>query len=136
MKFQTKNNLGRVICTTQYQKEEGWIYCDWEGFANVDAVKAWGEEYLSLLKKTKCDSLLNDDSRSTGPWTQSLEWIESYLIPNVIQAGLKYYAHIVSANTFSEMSAKELNVKIANGALEMATFKSIEEAKDWLKSKQ
>jgi hypothetical protein len=98
-------------------------------------MKSWGEDYLQLVKKTKCAFLLNDDSKSTGPWTQALEWIESYLIPNVIEAGLKYYAHIVSANTFSEMSAKELNVKIG-GALEMATFKSLDDAKEWLKSKQ
>jgi hypothetical protein len=135
MKFQTKNNLNRIICTTDYQKDNNWIYCNWEGFANVEAIKSWGEDYLKLVKDTQCAHILNDDSKSTGPWTQALEWIESYLIPNVINAGLKYYAHVVSANTFSELSAKELNVKVG-GALEMATFSSVEGAKVWLKSKQ
>ncbi len=135
MKFETKNNLNRVICTTEYQPDNKWIFCNWEGFANVDAIKSWGLEFADLLKKTKCPYLLNDDSKSTGPWTQSMEWIESVLIPKVIDNGLKYYAHVVSANTFSEMSSKELNIKIG-GALEMATFKSQEEAKAWLKSKQ
>lgn len=51
MKFQTKNNLDRVICTTEYQEENNWIYCDWEGYANVDAMKSWGEDYLQLVKK-------------------------------------------------------------------------------------
>ena len=61
--------------------------------------------------------------------------VESVLIPKVMGSGLKYYAHVVSANTFSEMSAKELNMNIG-GQLEMATFKTVQEAKDWLKSKQ
>lgn len=135
MKFETKNNLNRVICRTEYQSDNNWILCDWDGFANVDAIKAWGMDFVALLKKTKCPSLLNDDSKSTGPWTQAMGWIEGELIPMVIAAGLKYYAHVVSANTFSEMSAKELNVKIG-GSLEMATFKSVEQAKEWLKSKQ
>ncbi|WP_375579006.1 hypothetical protein ABWH96_18615 [Marivirga tractuosa] len=135
MKFYTKNNLDRVICKTEYHPDENWIYCDWEGYANVDAVKSWGLEFADLIKKTKCPSLLNDDSKSTGPWTQAMEWIESVLIPKVIDAGLKYYAHVVSQNTFSEMSAKELHMNIG-GQLEMATFKTVDEAKEWLKSKQ
>jgi hypothetical protein len=135
MKFNTKNNLDRVICKTEYQEENNWIHCDWEGYANVEAIKSWGLEFADLVKKEKCQYLLNDDSKSTGPWTQAMDWIESVLIPKVMEAGLKYYAHVVSANTFSEMSAKELNMNIG-GHLEMATFKTIEDAKEWLKSKQ
>lgn len=135
MKFETKNNLNRVICTTEFQAENKWIFCNWEGFANVDAIKEWGLKFADLVKTTKCPYLLNDDSKSTGPWTQAMEWIESVLIPKVMDAGLKYYAHVVSANTFSEMSAKELNIKIGE-SLEMATFKSVDDAKEWLKSKQ
>jgi len=71
----------------------------------------------------------------SSPWTQAMDWIESVLIPKVIESGLKYYAHVVSQNTFSEMSAKELNMNIG-GHLEMATFKNVEDAKEWLKSKQ
>jgi hypothetical protein len=135
MKFNTKNNLDRVICKTEYQEENNWIHCDWEGYANVEAIKSWGLEFADLVKKEKCQYLLNDDSKSTGPWTQAMDWIESVLIPKVMEAGLKYYAHVVSANTFSEMTAKELNKNI-RGHLEMATFKTIEDAKEWLKSKQ
>ena len=135
MKFNTKNNLDRVICKTEYQEENNWIHCDWEGYANVEAIKSWGLEFADLVKKEKCQYLLNDDSKSTGPWTQAMDWIESVLIPKVMEAGVKYYAHVVSANTFSEMSAKELNMNIG-GHLEMATFKTIADAKEWLKSKQ
>lgn len=135
MKFNTKNNLDRVICKTEYQQDNNWIFCDWEGYANVDAIKSWGLEFADLVKKAKCPYLLNDDSKSTGPWTQAMDWIESVLIPKVIESGLKYYAHVVSSNTFSEMSAKELNMNIG-GHLEMATFKNIEDAKEWLISKQ
>lgn len=54
----------------------------------------------------------------------------SLLISNTIKAGIKYYTHIVNAKTFSDMSAKELNIKkIANSVLEITTFKNIEEAK-------
>lgn len=135
MKFETKNNLDRVICKSEYQKENNWIYCDWEGYANVDAVKSWGLAFADLVKKSRCPYLLNDDSKSTGPWTQAMDWIESVLIGKVIEAGLKYYAHVVSENTFSEMSAKELNLNIG-GVLQMSTFKNVDDAKEWLKSKQ
>lgn len=135
MKVITPNNLGRPICTTEFQKDNNWIFCDWEGFANLEAIKEWGESFLKVLKETKCSYLLNDDSKSTGPWTSALDWIESYLIPAVIENGLRYYAHVVSESTFSALSANELKMKVG-GVLEMNTFTSLDEAKKWLKEKQ
>jgi hypothetical protein len=134
-KIITKNDMGRTICEMDYDANENWIYANWNGFANLEAIKSWGESYIKLLDKTKCVYFLNDDSKSTGPWTNALSWIESYLIPNAIEKGVKYYAHVLSASAFAALSSKELNMRIAN-ILEIGSFKSVEEAKAWLKEKQ
>ena len=134
-KIITKNDMGRAICEMSYDAGENWIYAKWEGFANLDAIKSWGESYINMLDETKCPYFLNDDSKSTGPWTNALEWIQSYLIPNAIEGGVRYYAHVVSESAFAALSAQELNSRIAD-ILEIGSFNNIEDAKKWLKEMQ
>jgi len=135
MKFTTKNNLDKVICITEYQQENNWIHAYWDGFANVEAIKCWGENFIKLIEETNCPYILVDGTKSTGPWSHALDWIQSDLLPRSVALGVKFYAHVVSQNRFSEMSAKELRTKIQD-QMEMLTFKTLEEAKDWLQLKQ
>lgn len=135
MKVITKNDMGRTICEMDYDKENNWIHAEWNGFANLEAIKSWGESYINLVESTKCPYFLNDDRKSSGPWTSALEWIESFLIPNAIANGVKYYAHVISESAFAALSSKELNNRIAD-VLEIGSFNNIEDAKKWLKENQ
>jgi hypothetical protein len=134
-KIVTKNDMGRAICEMSYDEKENWIYAKWEGFANLEAIKSWGESYIKLLIETGCPNFLNDDSKSTGPWTNALEWIQSYLIPNAIENGVRYYAHVVSESAFAALSSQELNSRIAD-ILEIGSFNNVEDAKKWLQEMQ
>lgn len=131
----TKNDMGRAICEMEYNADEQWIHASWEGFANLDAIKSWGESYISMVEETRCPYFLNDDSKSTGPWTSALEWIQSFLIPNAIEKGVRYYAHVVSESAFAALSSQELNSRIAD-ILEIGSFNNLEDAKKWLKEMQ
>ena len=122
---------GAVICETKFDSELNQITCVWNGYASPDAVKEWGESYLALMKKHHCPYLLNDDRNSSGPWTKSIEWIENYLVPNLMKEGLQYYAHIVSQNIFASLSANELENKLSD-TLTMKTFLTVEKGDEWL----
>ena len=135
MKVITKNDMGRAICEMYYDKENNWIHAEWEGFANLESIKSWGESFIDLLETTKCPYFLNDDSKSSGPWTSALDWIQSFLIPNAIEKGAKYYAHVISESAFAALSSQELNSKIAD-ILEIGSFNNVANAKEWLKEKQ
>ena len=131
----TKNDMGRSICEMEFNAEENWIQATWEGFANLEAIKSWGESYINMVDETKCAYFLNDDSKSTGPWTSALEWIQSFLIPNAIEKGVRYYAHVVSESAFAALSAQELNSRIAD-ILEIGSFNNLEDAQKWLREMQ
>lgn len=135
MKVITKNDMGRSICEMYFDEKNNWIHAEWNGFANLVAIKSWGESYINLVEETKCPYFLNDDSKSTGPWTSALEWIQSFLIPNAIAKGVQYYAHVVSESAFAALSSQELNSRIAD-ILEIGSFDNIESAKKWLKENQ
>ena len=126
-----KNDKGHVICKMKYNPYQNWIHVKWEGYADLEAIKSWGERYLKMLHETGCQCILNDDSRSTGSWAMAVEWIENYLTPKAIDKGLRYYAHVVSLNTYATMDYRELNGRIAD-VLEVASFKNVKDAKMWL----
>lgn len=121
-----------VICETKYDADLNQVTCVWKGYASPDSVKEWGEAYLQLMKKHHCPYLLNDDRNSTGPWTKSIEWLENYLVPNLMKEGLRFYAHIVSENVFSSLSASELENKLTDAFI-MKTFLTVEKGNEWLK---
>lgn len=130
-KLVIKNHMDRAICEMEYDVNENWIQVKWQGYANLEAIKSWGESYLIMLEETACPYLLNDDSKSSGPWSSAIEWIQTYLLPKAIEKGVRYYAHILSENDFAVLSSRELNSKIA-GTLEIGSFNNVKEAKIWL----
>ena len=65
-KIVTKNDMGEKVCEMIYDPNQNWIHVIWEGFANLEAIKSWGESYITLVEETACLFLLNDDSRSNG----------------------------------------------------------------------
>ena len=125
------NSKGKVICEMRYNPDQNWIQVRWEGFADLETIKDWGESYLRLLEETGCPYLLNDDSKSADTWNSSLEWIENYLTPKAIERGLRYYAHVVSESAFAALDYRELNSRVAD-ILDVASFKDIKDGKIWL----
>jgi hypothetical protein len=134
-KIVTKNDMGRTICEMSYDEKENWIFAKWEGFANLEAIKSWGESYIKLLIETGCPYFLNDESKSAGPWINALEWIQSYLIPKGIENGVRYYAHVISESNLAALSSQELNSRIAD-ILEVESFDNVADAKKWLHEMQ
>ena len=123
--------MDHVICEMEYDANENWIHVKWNGYANLAAIESWGESYLKLLQETSCPYLLNDDSKTIGPWSGALEWLQGYLLPKAMEKGVRYYAHVVSADNFAAISSRELNFRIAD-TLEIGSFKNVRDAKMWL----
>lgn len=123
--------MDRAVCEMKYNANQNWIHVTWKGYANLEAIKCWGESYISMLEGTACPYLLNDDSKSIGPWSSALEWIQNYLLPIAIEKGVRYYAHVVSKDDFAILSYRELNNRLAD-ILEIRSFKNVIDAKMWL----
>lgn len=115
-----------------YDAATNILFCRWIGFQNKEKIIASGTKILELFKqKTNCSKILNDNREVTGPWQDAAEWTAKEWFPAMEKAGLKHFAWIFSDNIFAELSAKSAQ---PNSDI-VTTFKSYNEALEWLKSR-
>jgi hypothetical protein len=136
MKIQLKRKSGTesVYVSITHEKENNWIFVDWNGFLKVDMVKEGSEELLKVIESTGCPNVLVDNSNVTGPWQQANSWYQNDWNPRAIQAGLRNMAVVVSDNVFAQLSLQGF-LKISDGIYSVQSFNTMERAKEWLASR-
>ena len=131
MKTELFNSMGIVFFSTEYDHRHDWVYNYWKGYQTFDNVVAGAKACLAKLQEHHCSRILNDNSQVSGPWDHANPWIRKEWMPQAIKAGLKYFAHVVTPNTLTEMSAKDMH-RNAAGIFEMRVFSDLREARTWL----
>lgn len=134
MKIEAKNKFNKVYYSVEYDKANNWNYSNWVGFVTVEEVKEACLKCLAMIESNKCPNLLNDNSQISGPWSGANEWIASVWMPKALSLELKRFAHVVSPNVFSALSAQQLVSKVEGMGFEMRIFKTKQEAQHWLAS--
>ncbi|ELR73057.1 hypothetical protein C900_00137 [Fulvivirga imtechensis AK7] len=115
-----------------YDPDTNILFCRWIGFQNKEKIMTSGKKILELFKQQKnCAKILNDNREVTGPWQDAAEWTAKEWFPQMEKAGLKHFAWIFSDNIFAELSAKSAQPSSDI----VTTFKSFNEAVEWLNSK-
>jgi hypothetical protein len=66
-----------------------------------------------------------------GNWSEAAEWVGNIWFPMMEQAGLKYFAHVFSPSTFSQLSAKK-SIDIMAGIITTQYFTDISLAEAWV----
>ncbi|WP_207423340.1 PAS domain-containing protein [Desertivirga brevis] len=117
--------------TIKHNQKQNCLEVDWIGFHDLDSVQKGCLKMLEMLKKHKCDKVLNDNSNVRGTWSEASDWVGKEWFPLMEQAGLKYFAWIFSNSSFSQMSAKKsIDVKMGNVITQF--FTDISLADRWL----
>lgn len=124
---------GRVYLVAERNREEGWIYARWSGVQTLGTVMEGGLAYVDMLREEPCAKLLNDHSELVGRFTEANEWVAQVWTPLIVQAGLRYFAHVLSPGIFGQLSIQDLHQRIGE-QFEMKMFQDVEEAKNWLRS--
>jgi len=119
-------------CHLFYEKAEGWLRATWAGHVGTEEALRGGHNYLQQVGPLHCLYLLNDNLALRGPWFDSLEWLRSVWLPQAQLLGLRYVAHVVQANTRSDiLTLHSLPSQI--GELELQLFDDVASAEDWLR---
>ncbi|QHL87258.1 STAS/SEC14 domain-containing protein [Nibribacter ruber] len=134
MKKELTNALGRVFLTVEYDEKANWVYNNWIGYQSYESIVAGANACAEILQQHNCSFLLNDNRQIIGPWNHAVEWIATDWTPRAIAAGLRYFAHVVDADSLAKLSSEEMK-QTADG-FAMQIFGDIEEATAWLKSHQ
>ena len=96
-------NKKNVVLT--YHEEHNYVYLNWIGFQREQEIYDSGEEILKVFKTLDCHKVLNDNREVIGPWNSAAKWTQNYWFPEMIKAGLQYFAWVFPDNVFAELSA-------------------------------
>jgi hypothetical protein len=129
------NNQNKPFLQWNYDNENNWLYLNWIGYISKENVIKGAELALKLIQENNITYLLNDNRELQGPWGDTGDWLETYVIPKAMAAGLLYFAHVLSPGIAGALSAQDLHRRLV-GTLNMQLFGNIEKATAWLKSQQ
>ena len=117
-------------CTLTYESE-GWLRATWRGFVDMQEALRGANNYLHELAELRCSYLLNDNVELQGPWFDSVEWLERIWVPQSVDMGLRYVAHVVQADLLSDTITTHFRGPQVGG-LELQIFQEVAEAEAWL----
>jgi hypothetical protein len=129
--FSLTTSTQEVYCTAHYEPAADWVRITWSGFVRSDDGVRGATAYLQLLRTAPCHLLLNDNSGVTGPWFDSLDWLETIWAPQAVQLGLRYVAHVLPTQEFSPVLPPATAFA---GEFELQIFSTVADAEQWLAS--
>ncbi|TGE20087.1 hypothetical protein [Hymenobacter elongatus] len=118
-----------VYCVAQYEPARQWFRISWSGFVINDNGVTGATAYLELLQGINCALLLNDNSRVTGPWFDSVDWLQRIWAPQAVALGLRYVAHVLPANDFPSVLP---DPDAFADQFELQIFSTVADAEQWL----
>lgn len=118
-----------AYCAIRFEPAHQWFRITWHGFViNEDGVEG-ATAHLKLMQDRPAHLLLNDNSGVTGPWFDSLDWLQRIWAPQVVALGLRYVAHVLPANDFPSVLPPH---DAFAGQFELQIFGTVAEAEQWL----
>ena len=129
--IQTDTQYQDAKITINYLTEQGVLDVNWTGFHDLASVKHGCMLMLDYMVKNKCDRIINDNTYVLGNWSEAVDWVGNDWFPMMEKAGLKYFAHIFSPSTFSQLSAKK-SIDIMSGIITTQYFTDKSLAAEWV----
>jgi len=135
MTREVANAFGKVFLTMTYEPQNNLTFNVWQGYLTLESIMNGSNVGIDFIAQTRCPYLLNDNTHVSGPWDHAVAWIAQDWTPRAIARGLRYFAHVVSPESFAALSAEAL-VSGVGDKFEMRIFGNIEAARQWLRTCQ
>ena len=119
-----------------YDSELKAIVSTFSGMPSLDEFKEGANSAIDLLIEHKTSKMLNDISKLELNSIENQEWTQKEWFPRAEKGGLKYFAFVMAAEIFGQVSAEQTNEKAEDaGNIEIKYFDKEEEAHNWLNTK-
>lgn len=122
-------------CILDFDEDEGWLRATWLGEVDPNEAYQGASRFLHVLQTHRCPFLLNDNSRLTGPWFDSVEWLLRVWAPQAVRLGLRYIAHVVPPHDLAQQAGL-LKKHVLSHQIELQLFDAVPEAEEWLRAQQ
>ena len=127
--FRHDNATGH--CAVDFDTVNDWLVVTWKGFVTAQDGEQGAEESLRVLRLNNVPFLLNDNSQVSGPWFDSVEWLERVWAPQAARLGLRYVAHVMQPDANAELAAAGAHNPFVN-RFNLQIFSTVAEAERWL----
>jgi PAS domain S-box-containing protein len=117
--------------TINYNQTHRRLDVNWTGFQDLASVQSGCMLMLEYLENNQTDRVVNDNTHVLGNWSEATDWVGNTWFPLMEQAGMKYFAHIFSPSTFSQLSAKK-SIDIMAGIITTQYFTDVALAEQWV----
>jgi PAS domain S-box-containing protein len=117
--------------SSNFNQTKKRLEVDWTGFQDLESVKHGCILMWEYLRKNRCDRVVNDNTHVMGNWSEATDWVGNIWFPMMEKAGLKYFAHVFSPSTFSQLAAIK-SIDIMAGIIKTQYFTEIRLAEDWI----
>lgn len=132
--IRTKNHYKDKYIAISCNEGDEIMHVEWTGYQDMRSVKHGGSLMIDYLKYNNCSKVFNDNRLVLGTWSEASDWAAEVWLPLMEQAGLKYFAWVLSPSAFSQLSAKK-SVANDDKTSDILFFNQADEAMDWLKNK-
>ena len=121
----------RSSCILTYDEQEQWLQATWRGFVDDAEALAGGASYLEHAARCPSPFLLNDNTALRGPWFDTLGWLAEVWVPEAVNLGLQYVAHVVQADRSFDIIPTQLPLP---APFELQVFQDLAQARHWLRA--
>ncbi|UPL48691.1 hypothetical protein [Hymenobacter sublimis] len=122
-------------CELDFDEANNWLRAIWLGYIDPNEAYNGAARFLSALQELRCPYLLNDNSRLSGPWFDSVEWLSSVWGPQAVRLGLRYIAHVVQPHDLLDQAAS-LSSSPFGEQIRLQLFDDVVSAEEWLREMQ
>jgi hypothetical protein len=113
-----------------YDAAHSWLYINWQHAQDRQSVEQGCARILDCLHQRPCSKVLNDNRLVCSLWTDSAEWVGSYYLPQLAEAGVRKLAWINARSLYGRLSTSQA-VAYAQRPL-TRLFDDYDEAARWL----
>jgi hypothetical protein len=127
-----RNKLGQVYLELEYDAINQLVHANYIGCLTMELVLEGQQAVLETLIEYNCCRYLNNNTKLVGGWDFANDWVRDKWLPEAVQAGLKYLAHIMAPEAQTiRAPMEELEFECPAG-LEIMFFDNETEARVWL----
>ena len=120
------------VASVRWDEDGQLVFVEWEGWANSTEFAALLDAEVRALRQHHGSRVLADCRRQKVLNPADQEQANREWLPRALAAGLKRFAVALPSSGLAEVNLKDSLGKAPAGALDVAYFATVEEAREWL----
>ncbi len=123
--------------TVDWDEADKWVIAEWRGYTGggQNKVQSGANKILDLLIQKKAYKILTDSTKLHVLDQADQQWFAEIWLPKAVEAGLRYTSNVLPKSVIAKLALEQVEKKLGGFDLERATFPTLEEAKEWLRTK-